>query len=476
MPTSKTYATLIRGLLPAIIVGVSLLPFGKVNAQKTKQFQSPPVPKASSSAETDGWRPASSEPLKSKLPRSSPFADPPVQKPATVPLSPFGSPPVNSSLQPLTAQIPTGKTFFQAQKEAWVQPTRVPAATTAEELLQQLTTRPTHYYFRPELSSGELEKSVQLLRERFPFRSIRDRLYFVDGETATKNDDKERHRTDASRYTSALRSLHSERVEKFITQEGFGVTRISPVGPQDLFLRDQHYALTRSSVDSSVFHEEEIELDETIKMRESRAKMDEGKLIPDYQFMNSLSENGLPKQQLLSVFNSRLSDSFATRTGYLKGIDQVAGFEAHRVRPGNFWSGNLRMSLQRPQLPGQQSVEETGQKTSWKVNRIELVSLLMHDEPCVYDTDELPNMEELSSDIALTRALSAFESEGIKALKSGEELLVRATRNRIVMVGAIRATENCLACHDGKSKDLLGAFSYEFLRSPAADTVANKNN
>ena len=505
----KKHVTFKSCFLPAVAIGVSLLPFGNLNAQKTKQLQSTPVlpaPKAS----TGGWRPVASGP--SKTFNSSPLSSAPVRKSATVP-SPQVPPLIDPLWQQPSPQLPQRKVNgkqkfapvpFQKSVEVPLRPsaalpdlsgaqvplfpkgktfgnqTNVPLfgrrlssrATTAEKLLQQLTTEPTHYYTRPELSAEELGKSVEQLRERFPFRSIRDRLYFVDGQPATKIDDKEPPSSDGSRYAFALRQLHSERVQKFITQEGFGVTRITPVGPQDLFSRDQHYALTTRSVDSSVLHEQEVELDKTVKMQKSRAKMTEGELIPDYQFVNSLSENGLPKQQLLSIFNSRITRSFANRTGLIKDTDQVAGFEAHRVRA---WSGNLRGAPKVPERPGQKPVEET-KETSWKINRIELVSLLMHDEPCVYDTDELPDMEELNSETAAVRPLSAFEAEGIKALKSGEEMLIRATKNRVVMVGAIRATGNCADCHSGQSDDLLGAFSYEFLRSPAVDTVAEQEN
>jgi len=104
--------------------------------------------------------------------------------------------------------------------------------------------------------------------------------------------------------------------------------------------------------------------------------------------------------------------------------------------------------------------------TAWKINRIDLVSLLMHDEPRVYRTANLPNMEELSSATVETRPLNDFEAEAIEKLESGERLQVRATRNRILMVGSIRAKKSCLQCHAGKRHDLLGAFSYEILRKP----------
>ena len=44
--------------------------------------------------------------------------------------------------------------------------------------------------------------------------------------------------------------------------------------------------------------------------------------------------------------------------------------------------------------------------------------------------------------------------------------MTQATLNRILMVGAVRANVSCLSCHSGKDKDLLGAFSYEFIREP----------
>jgi len=141
----------------------------------------------------------------------------------------------------------------------------------------------------------------------------------------------------------------------------------------------------------------------------------------------------------------------------------VAGFEAHRVRFGEHWSGNLRDSKE---VLEQQDIDVEDSGIAWKANRLELVSLLMHDEPLVYDVDELPNMETLSSETAKTRALDEFETKALEALKSGEELFVRATKNRILMVGSIRASEQCLSCHSVKKGDLLGAFSYEFLRNP----------
>ena len=172
-----------------------------------------------------------------------------------------------------------------------------------------------------------------------------------------------------------------------------------------------------------------------------------------------LSTDGLPKHQALSMFNTRAAGSFEQKTGLVKSIDEVAGFEAHRVRFDVHWSGNLRPSAKILKLRG---IEPTSQDIAWKVNRLQLVSLLMHDQPCVYDVDELPNMNNLNSEAANTRPLNDFENAGLKALKSEKKLLVRATKNRIVMTGAIRASKSCLACHTGKQNDLLGRGLYRW--------------
>ena len=51
---------------------------------------------------------------------------------------------------------------------------------------------------------------------------------------------------------------------------------------------------------------------------------------------------------------------------------------------------------------------------------------------------------------------AALEADGLDALRKGDELFVRDHR----MLGAVRATKQCLECHGGNRGDLLGAFSY----------------
>lgn len=93
------------------------------------------------------------------------------------------------------------------------------------------------------------------------------------------------------------------------------------------------------------------------------------------------------------------------------------------------------------------------------VERVELVSLLKHDEPAVYVSDHLPEMTRLKG--VLTRPLDTFEAAGLASLHKGEDLFTdsgRPTR----LLGSLRNAKQCVSCHGGERGDLLGAFSYTF--------------
>jgi hypothetical protein len=114
-----------------------------------------------------------------------------------------------------------------------------------------------------------------------------------------------------------------------------------------------------------------------------------------------------------------------------------------------------------PQPPGK--VKEPP-KERWLITRLELVSLLKHKEPAVYVSGELPRMEDLKK--SKTRPPSEFEAKALKALRDGEDVVTEATTNHIRMVGALRASKQCLECHQVRRGDVLGAFSYDLLRDP----------
>src|SRR5262249_43103033 len=102
--------------------------------------------------------------------------------------------------------------------------------------------------------------------------------------------------------------------------------------------------------------------------------------------------------------------------GYIKDRDSVAGFQMHQFH----------------QMPGSTSKTEY-----WKIQRLELVSLLKFDEPAVYLSDHLPRMDELRE--AKTRPLDEFERRSLDALQRGHDLEVAYTSSRIRMFGSIRS-------------------------------------
>jgi hypothetical protein len=122
------------------------------------------------------------------------------------------------------------------------------------------------------------------------------------------------------------------------------------------------------------------------------------------------------------------------RFGYIKDRRHVAGFESHRFG----------------QIPD--SPKELNLRT------LDLVGLLLHDEPRVYVSENLPRMDELRD--APTRPLDQFESVALASLQGGDDQWIISEGENIRMVGAIRNTKQCIACHGGKRGDLLGAFSY----------------
>jgi hypothetical protein len=129
--------------------------------------------------------------------------------------------------------------------------------------------------------------------------------------------------------------------------------------------------------------------------------------------------------------------------GFIKNRRQVAGFEPHAFRG----------------QPGQQSAG-----TRMKIDHVQLVGILMLEQPVVYLTDGLPSMEQVRQ--GKTRGLDPFEEAGLRSLREGEDLFVAVKGTTVRMLGALRATKQCLHCHDANRGDLLGALSYTLRPRP----------
>jgi hypothetical protein len=121
--------------------------------------------------------------------------------------------------------------------------------------------------------------------------------------------------------------------------------------------------------------------------------------------------------------------------GYYKDRRHVAGFAPHR------FGDEVPRSEER-----------------WKVQRLELISLLLHEEPVVYVSDRLPAMDRMHD--TPTRPLDRFERFGLDTLKRGEDLFVSDAPDGLRMLGAVRSVKQCVDCHGWGRGDLLGAFAY----------------
>jgi len=89
-------------------------------------------------------------------------------------------------------------------------------------------------------------------------------------------------------------------------------------------------------------------------------------------------------------------------------------------------------------------------------------------EPFAYATMNDPTRRMLKD--AKYRELSKPEMEALVTLKAGGESTIIGSTEHPVLVGALRATESCLECHNGKEHDLLGAFSYSLVLTPTSES------
>jgi hypothetical protein len=211
------------------------------------------------------------------------------------------------------------------------------------------------------------------------------------------------------RRSWALRELHENADRYFARAAGFGVMRMRSVSEYALKLDPRP----------------EIKLPLPIDLAEI---------------------NPLPTQLVDKHRKSMLDFVEPDRLGYVRARDSVSGFESHgfATLPHSFSQGNSN--------------------GYWQVVRMELVSLLRHDEPRVYVAHVLPQMDELAD--VPHRPLNTFEQSALPELTTNEDIIVDLRPDRIQMLGAIRAGKKCLDCHTGQRGDLLGAFSYEIAPRP----------
>jgi hypothetical protein len=219
-----------------------------------------------------------------------------------------------------------------------------------------------------------------------------------------------------------LRKLHEGSVEEFVRKEGFGVERM--VGA---------YA---DSVMANGYQKDDGSWVGRNKTSVSQPGLASSATWKEVDLPAEPSSSYSPPFLALH-FSNALHFVHASGFGMMNDRRNVAGFQPHQFNALH-------------------------QEKSLKVLRLELVGLLLEDQPRVYVTATLPRMQDMRD--APTRALDAFEVAGLEKLQGGDQLFIRSTGDGVRMLGAIHSTQQCIKCHGGERGDLLGAISYALRR------------
>ena len=229
----------------------------------------------------------------------------------------------------------------------------------------------------------------------------------------------------ASYRASSLQMVHDSQVNQFVNSPGFGVGR--GMGPRTRYIE--------------LSPPPQIPLPNKPTMPVDRLEQD-------------LARQPLPRllpQDILPGFEKMHRESlvdFVNQAGfgYVRDREHVAGFEPHAFR-------------QAAQVPPAKDFNE-----QWTIARLELISLLKHDQPMAYVSEHLPNMEELRT--APVRPLDEFERRSLKLLADDHRhITAQSTTNRIQMLKAVR-DRPLFGLPPVEPGTLLKAFSYELQRHP----------
>ncbi len=309
----------------------------------------------------------------------------------------------------------------------------------------------------PKKTKVDPQAIVARLRKKYAYQSVVKRLAYESGRAQPRANavisDQQKERLQArdavlqpilsspnfNRIRSeSLRMLHEDEAEKFARRQGFGYSRMPKPGASYLPQYDPPQ-LPLASAD--IVRSADDQLIALPATRQAAQKL----------------TLRLPSVERLSDYHHAGEEAFLSiaSMGHVKSKDAVAGFAAHAFNR----MPKLHQFEKRPWY--------RPQTEQWAVNRLELVSLLKHKEPAVYMSEHLPRMEDLVE--AKTRRLHGFENSALKRLQEGEDVVAKSTLNRIEMLGALRASKQCMQCHNVKYGQLLGAFSYVLLRDPQLD-------
>ena len=113
--------------------------------------------------------------------------------------------------------------------------------------------------------------------------------------------------------------------------------------------------------------------------------------------------------------------------------------------------------MPQPAMSDRSGVLDTG-RIKYALDSIELVGLLKPGAPVAY----VPGIHAEKPADFKSRPLGEVEDAAVAAFRQGKGVVTTSDGpGNLQCIGAVRATESCLGCHqDKKAGDLLGAFSY----------------
>lgn len=259
--------------------------------------------------------------------------------------------------------------------------------------------------------------SLARLRHQFPYESAETRLArsgegeakatAIVRELESKLPDHSEPRGWWNRSREAtLKDLHERVVETFLSQPGFGVMR-GP-GPR----------VSEERLKDGLRSDEPLPQNSKVLLASSLGEIEVGS-----------APNLFDDVHLESVRDFVHPEGW----GFFKDRQHVAGFQSHRL-------------------------SKAPQTSALRLERLDLIGLVVHNRPIAYVTEELPQMDRLRQ--APIRELDAFETAGLEAIRKGDDLFARKQGDHTRVLGAIRAADACTKCHECERGALLGAFSY----------------
>ncbi|MCA9178771.1 MAG: hypothetical protein KDB14_30120 [Planctomycetales bacterium] len=295
-------------------------------------------------------------------------------------------------------------------------------------------------------------EEMYVLRRELPVVDYRGRLQFA-GEPIAPSDPRTRDKWQALEQQwelnayepreRQLEALHNDHYANFVASPGFGQSRAIGWNVKQL----------------ATIEVPDVEIAEANLPRwpvELPTPYDLGWEggIPDYWTQYPLAYS---KDESVFHYHFATTQGFASDAslGYSPGKGRAAGFVSHAFH-------HSPAGLQLPNPASEQVLGPAPPRTqTYRITRLQLVSLLVHNPPKVYASESLPRMDQLGEQAA-TRELTEFEASALERLAAGEDIVTTAPNEAFEMLGAVRAIQRCTNCHDARVGDLLGAFSYSF--------------